>query len=258
MFTDSHAHLGMAAFAADLPDVIGRANAAGVTRIVNVVLGPDEDSFESGLAIARTNPGVCCTIAVHPHDGSVFDAAADERVRRFAREKEVVAIGEIGLDYHYNRSTREEQLAAFRTQLDLALDLGLPITVHTREADEDTYRELSDRKILERVGGVMHCFTGTADEAKRYLDLGAHISFSGILTFKKAEALREAAGVVPLDRLMIETDCPYLAPESLRGKRNEPAFVVQVAETLARLKGLAVAEIGRITSENASRVLRFP
>jgi TatD DNase family protein len=256
-FTDSHAHLGMPAFAPDLPDVLIRARAAGVTRILNIALGPDPEELDRACELSTSTEGVATAVGVHPHEARRMTDSTLDELRRLTKRFKVAALGEIGLDFHYLHSPRDVQLLRFGQLLDLALDLGLPVIVHSREATEETHREVSSRKIFERVGGVLHCFSGTQDEAKRFLDLGAHVSFTGIITFKKAEALREVVRFVPLDRLLIETDAPYLAPEPNRGKRNEPAYVVQVAQAVADAKGLPLADVARITAENAARLFRL-
>ena len=213
---------------------------------------------QAAVALADRYPFVYATVGVHPHEVKHIEDGWYNEFRRLAKNKKVVAFGEIGLDYHYNHSSPKEQRDRFREQIQLARELGLPLVIHTREAQEDTIQILTDERSTE-VGGVFHCFSGDAWLAKDALDLGFYLSFSGILTFQNAGMLRDIAKRVPLDRILIETDCPYLTPVPHRGKRNEPAFVRHVAETLAG--GASVSdldEIYRLTTENARRLFRIP
>jgi TatD DNase family protein len=256
MFVDSHAHIDGEAFDADRAEVVARARAAGVCAILTVGTGdPHAGELERAVETALKFEGVYAAAGVHPHDAKLFDDAAAERLSKLVRSSErVVAWGEIGLDYHYDHSPREVQREAFQRQLRLAREAALPVIIHSREADEDTIEILeSEWRAAERAG-VLHCFGGSAWMAERALALGFYVSFAGNVTFKNAEPLREVARTIPLDRLLIETDCPFLAPVPLRGRRNEPAFVVETARRLAELRATTVEEIGRATSENFSKL----
>ncbi|MFN3680964.1 MAG: TatD family hydrolase [Nitrospira sp.] len=255
MFLDTHTHLDDARYNNDRDVVMARARAAGVEAFVTI--GCDLVSSQAAVALAEQYDGVYAAIGVHPHEvRHIADGWYDE-LRRLARHKKVVAYGEIGLDYHYNHSPPKEQQERFREQIQLARELKLPIIVHTREAQEDTISILREERAPD-VGGVFHCFSGEAWLAQDALDLGFYLSFSGIVTFQNAARLREIAKTVPLDRLLIETDCPYLAPVPYRGKRNEPAYVVQVADRLAAIHGtLSPADIGFRTTENAKRLFKI-
>lgn len=255
MFVDSHAHIDGPEFDADREEVIQRAQAAGVSAILNVGTGdPHSGAFERAIALGKSHASIYTAIGTHPHDARLYDDRAEERIKSLIESGErVVAWGEIGLDFHYDNSPREVQVAVFKRQLHAARDLDLPVIIHTREAEAETIEILqSDYAGAER-RGVFHCFSGSAALAQRAIDLGFMISFSGIVTFKKAEALRSIARQVPLDRLLIETDCPYLAPVPHRGKRNEPAYVVAVARCLAALHGLELEELGHVTTEHFMR-----
>jgi TatD DNase family protein len=266
MFVDSHCHIDGPEYDADRDDVIARAREAGVATMLNVGTGdPDSGAFERAVALAEKHSEIYCAIGVHPHDAKLFDAAAEERLTNLAKQStRVVAWGEIGLDYHYDHSPRDVQREVFRRQLQIARSLELPVVIHSREADDDTIsilrEELSgtdispanDAHYAHRGSrpGVLHCFGGTLQMARHAIDLGFYISFAGNLTFKKADDLRDIARALPLDRLLVETDCPYLTPVPFRGKRNEPARVVETAKFLAELRGVAAEEAGRVTSEN--------
>ncbi len=256
MFVDSHAHIDGEEFDADRDEVVARARAAGVRAILNVGTGdPHGGNFERAAALAEKYEGVYAAAGVHPHDAKLYDDAAERRLLEVLRGSvRVVALGEIGLDYHYDNSPREVQREVFARQLRLAREEGLPVIIHSREADEETVEIL--RRELEGSGtkGVMHCFGGGPELAEAALALGFCISFAGNVTFKKAEALREVAAVVPPERLLVETDCPYLAPVPHRGRRNEPAYVVETARFLAELRGVSPEEMGRVTSENFARL----
>ncbi|MET0621895.1 MAG: TatD family hydrolase [Pyrinomonadaceae bacterium] len=256
MFIDSHAHIDGEEFDADRDEVVARAREAGVRAILNVGTGdPHGGNFERAVAVAEAYEGVYAAAGVHPHDARRYDDAAERRLLGVLRgSARVVALGEIGLDYHYDNSPREAQREVFARQLRLARAEGLPVIIHSREADEETAEIL--RRELEGSGtpGVMHCFGGGPALAEAALGLGFYISFAGNVTFKKAEALREVAATVPSERLLVETDCPYLAPVPHRGRRNEPAFAVETARFLAELRGVSHEELGRFTSENFSRL----
>lgn len=260
--TDTHTHLYDEAYDEDRAEVIARAEAAGVTRMI--AIGAGMDSSRAALALAETRSDIIATVGVHPHEAGDFDEAQWERIREMARHPKVRAIGEIGLDYHYDFSPRAAQQSCFQSQMSLAAHLGLPVVIHMREAEEDVYSVLRGA-LAERVpaedGGhgrvgpvVMHCFLGGPEWAERWLGLGCLLGIGGAITFKKADDLREAVRLAPLDRLLLETDCPYMTPHPHRGKRNEPAHVSLVAETLAGLKGLTVEALAAAATENAVRV----
>ena len=251
---DSHCHLDMPQFDADRADAVARARAAGVEDLL-IVGGVDaEDGHRRALRVAE-ELGVPASAGVHPHEAKLANEAVYDELVGLAKEKRILAIGEIGLDFHYDHSPRDTQREVFRRQVRLARTVGLPIIIHTREADEETCDLLEDERAGE-CGGVIHCFTGGHELARRALALGFYVSFSGILAFPRAEVIQAVAKEVPLDRLLIETDSPFLAPPPHRGKRNEPAFVVEVARKLADLRATTVEAIGRAALENFRRLFR--
>lgn len=255
MLIDTHTHLDDARYEPDREAVIARARETGIDRIITI--GCDLSTSQAAVALANRYPFVYATVGVHPHEVKHIEDGWYNELRRLAENKKVVAFGEVGLDYHYNHSSPKEQRDRFREQIQLARELRLPLVIHTREAQEDTIQILKDERSTE-VGGVFHCFSGDAWLAKDALDLGFYLSFSGILTFQNAGMLRDIAKTVPLDRILIETDCPYLTPVPHRGKRNEPAFVRHVAETLAAILSVSdLDEIHRLTTENARRLFRI-
>ncbi|MFH1017774.1 MAG: TatD family hydrolase [Pseudomonadota bacterium] len=257
MFTDSHAHLDYDSYDQDRSDMLARARAAGVTKILSVSLGPEPERWEKAVRLFGSRPDVRLAFGVHPHDVARITEETPIRLREYLARPDAAALGEVGLDFFHDRSSRDEQIQHFENFLDLALELGLPVSIHSRDAFEETYSAVRRRDLFRRVGGVMHCFTGTLEQAKSLVDLGAHIGFSGIVTFKNAGGLREVLGYVPMDRILIETDAPFLAPDPYRGKRNEPAYVVRVAQAVAQIKALPIEEVGRVTSENAARLFNF-
>jgi len=226
-----------------------------VRAILNVGTGdPRSGNLERAIAVAEKHEGVFAAAGVHPHDARLYDEETERRLLSMMRRGgRVVALGEIGLDYHYDNSPREAQREVFARQLRLAKAEGLPVIVHSREADDETVEILRTEMSGAARGGIMHCFGGGAWMAEAVLELGFMISFAGNVTFKKAENLREVARAVPLERLLVETDCPYLAPVPFRGRRNEPAHVVETARFLADLRGVGHEEFGRVTSENFAR-----
>src|ERR1041385_3523362 len=236
---DSHCHLNDPQFDEDREAAIERALAAGVDGMM--VIDAPEFAERWGCMYA--------TIGVHPHEPAKATEETFARMRDLARHPKTVAVGEIGLDYHYGFSPRDVQARVFRRQLEMAAEFGLPIVIHTREAWEDTLAAVAEAGGLPH-GGIMHCFTGDAAQARQALGVGFHLSFGGVLTFPKAEAVREAARITPEDRLLVETDCPYLAPVPHRGKRNEPAFVVDTARRLAEVRGVAPEAIAECTTRN--------
>jgi len=248
---DSHNHLYFDTFDADRDAVIERARDAGVVGMVCVA--EDAATGRRCVELAAQYPEVYAAVGLHPHEAKTDSDEQYETIKALARHEKVVAIGEIGLDYHYERSPRDVQLAVFRRYLRLAHELGLPVIVHCREAFDDCGRILRE-EARGSWRGVMHCYDGTADQVPGVVDAGLHVSFAGPITFKNAQKARAAAEAVPTERLLIETDAPYLAPQRVRGRRNEPAYVLDVAEKLAELKALTVEDVARITTRNA-RVL---
>src|SRR5713226_1760476 len=247
---DSHAHIQAFEFAEDLSEVIQRARAAGVEKIIAVGGAGDLSSNGAAVEITKTFPGIFATVGMHPHDAKDVSDQDFDHLRQLVRTPGVVAVGETGLDFHYNHSPREVQRELFCRFIQLARETNLPLVVHDREANREI-AELLRSEGRGNLQGVIHCFTGDYEAAKTFLDLGFYLSFSGIITFKNAEPLREVVRGLPLDRMLVETDAPYLAPVPHRGKRNEPAFVRLVAETIARVRGLAVEEVAKATSRNA-------
>jgi TatD DNase family protein len=252
MFVDSHCHLDYPDFEIEgVETIVQRAQVAGVTHFLTICT--EIAKFPGVLAIAERFPFMHCTVGTHPHHAADEVNVTKEQLVAFTKNSKVVGIGETGLDYHYNHSPAAEQQKIFAQHIEAAVETDLPLIIHTREADEDTVRIMRDVG-GSKARGVMHCFSGGMDLADRSLALGFYISFSGIVTFKKAEDLREIVKHVPLDRILIETDSPYLAPIPHRGKRNEPAFVVHTAQTVAALKGISVEELGNRTTENFFRL----
>jgi TatD DNase family protein len=254
---DTHCHLADPRLRGEVDAVLGRASAAGVAVMLSVgAIGPIENDRLT-VEIAERTPNVFAAVGVHPHDAKDCSAERIAALRALAKSPKVVAIGESGLDFHYLRSPRQAQEAALRRHLELAAEMNLPIVIHCRDA-EARVAEIVSEAGMPRAGGVIHCFTGDRGAAERFVALGFHISFSGILTFRNAGPVRDAARAVPADRVMVETDAPYLAPEPYRGKRNEPAFVVRTLEVLAQLRGDAIAELAERIVVNAARLFRLP
>lgn len=252
MLVDHHCHLDFPDFADDLDGIVARAHAAGVGMLVTI--STRIRRIDGILGIAARFPQVFCSVGTHPHYAhEELDLPVTEIVR-LAQQPKVVAIGEAGLDYFYDKSPREAQARGFRNHIAAAQETGLPLVIHARDADADVAAILEEEMARKSFPAVLHCFTGGAELAQRALDIGLYISFSGVLTFKKSEALREIAASVPLDRLLVETDAPYLAPGKYRGKRNEPAYVVETARELARVKGMSEKEISEQTTENFFRL----
>jgi TatD DNase family protein len=257
--TDSHCHIAGEEFVADLDAVVERARAAGVSRALVILAAEDDDEFARTAAVLRAWPECRFAVGVHPHHAKVFEAnpqaAADQVAARLEALPQARAIGEIGLDYHYDFSPRDVQHAVFRTQIRLAAGRDLPIVIHTREAEDDTLRILREEG-GERLRGVFHCFTGDSAAAERALATGFLLSIPGVVTFPKAETLRQAAAALPEDRLLVETDSPYLAPIPYRGKRNEPAYVARVVAQLAAVRGVTPQAIADQTDRNFDRLFR--
>ncbi|HZM88253.1 MAG TPA: TatD family hydrolase [Blastocatellia bacterium] len=259
MFVDSHAHIEGAEFDADREAVIQRAIDAGVEIIVCVGNGEVAiDSHAAAFRIAEEHSFIYTTVGVHPHEARLLDDQLFTRLQDLAQHPKVIAWGEIGLDYHYDNSPRDVQREAFKRQLRAARERQLPISIHTREAEADTLAILIEEWTDSTLGGVIHCFTGTRSFAEKAVELGFLISFSGVVTFKKAEDLRETARLLPSDKVLIETDAPFLAPVPYRGRRNEPAYVIETARALAEIRGTTDEEIGRTTSENFKRLFNVP
>jgi TatD DNase family protein len=255
MFIDSHAHSDGSDFDTDREQIMQRAAAAGVTHILNVGTGnPHDGVFERALALSEQHANVYTALGTHPHDAKHYDDAAEQKTKTLLKAPRVVAWGEIGLDFHYDNSPRDVQKDVFARQLRGALDIDLPVIIHTREAEDETIEILQTEFGESTRRGVFHCFSGSMSLAQRALELGFLISFSGIVTFKKSQDLREVAKQVPLDRLLVETDCPFLTPVPYRGWRNEPAFVVEVAKCLAEVHGVELETIAERTTENFEKL----
>jgi TatD DNase family protein len=243
---DVHTHLNMLEIPPE--QALRQADEQHVDRMITIGTCPDDLPRVLELA-RRFAPKVACTLGIHPHEAELFTAEIEKWIRENATAPEVVAIGETGLDYYYNHAPKDVQIAAFRAQMRIAEDLGLPVEIHTRDADADTMQIL--REFKGRVRGLLHCFTGTWELAETGLDCGFNISISGVVTFKNADELRAIVRRVPLDRLHVETDAPFLAPVPHRGKKNQPAWVVHVAQTVADLKGVTLEELASATRRNA-------
>lgn len=253
LLVDTHCHLDPEYFPAGPEEVLARAGAAGVGGFVVIGVGRDLAPARAAIALARREPGrVGAAVGVHPHDAVTLDDAAYDELASLARAPEVVAVGEIGLDYHYDHSPRDAQKRTFGRLVGLAREVKKPIVVHTRAAPTDTIEILASEGARD-VGGVIHCFSEDRAFAERALELGFDVSFSGIVTFKSATSVHEVARWAPADRVLVETDSPYLAPVPLRGKPCEPAYVVHTARRVAELRGVTLEEIARVTTENAAR-----
>jgi TatD DNase family protein len=248
MLVDSHCHLDFAE-EAERPGIVARARAAGVKSLVTICTKINE--FPVVRSIAEADPDIWCSVGIHPHEAQTEPETAADTLVGFARHPKVIGIGETGLDFHYEHSPREKQAEVFRAHIAAAGEAGLPLIVHTRDADPETIAILEEERAHP---GVIHCFSTGRSLAERALELGFYISLSGIVTFKAAEELRAIARDLPLDRLLVETDAPYLAPVPLRGKRNEPSFITHTAALVAELKGVTPEELGRITTENFFRL----
>jgi TatD DNase family protein len=263
MYVDSHAHLEGPKFDSDRDAVLARAREAGVDTIVAIGSGTGPGSLDCAIRLAESHPGLHATIGIHPHEAKLATDADYTELEQLARHPKVIAWGEIGLDYFYDHSPRDVQQAVFRRQVELARAAKLPIVIHCRpsESSDDAWDDcllmLRDSWSSSGLGGVLHCFTGSLDHARSALDFGFMVSFAGNITFPKAGNLREAARELPLDRLLIETDSPFLAPIPHRGKRNEPAFVKEVARQIGELRGCSGEEIGDTTSENFRRFFKL-
>lgn len=266
MFTDSHCHLENKRFDADRADVFARAKDAGVTTMLAIGNGdgPGTGTLDCAIKLANERQGVHATVGIHPHEAALAQQSDFDELQNLARDPKVIAWGEIGLDYYYDHSPRNVQQSVFIRQMEMARTAKLPIIIHNRPSDnsenawEDLFRLLREHWASSALGGVLHCFTGTVDHARVALDLGFMISFAGNITYPKAQSIRDAASMAPLDRIFIETDSPYLAPIPHRGRRNEPAFVIEAARKIGELRGLEADDIGRQTSENFRRFFGLP
>lgn len=263
MFVDSHAHLDGEKFESDREQVIARAREAGVQTIVAIGNGDRPAQVDCGIRLAEKYDFIYATLGIHPHEARLADEAAFQNMERLAKHPKVIAWGEIGLDYFYDHSPRDIQKDVFVRQMELAAVAKLPIVIHCRpsngsdDAWEDCLSLMREHWEPHGLGGILHCFTGNWPQAKLALDMGFMISFAGNITFPKAQQIRDAALEVPLDRMLIETDCPYLAPVPHRGERNEPAFVTETARKLAELRGLATEAVGQQTTRNFYNFFKF-
>jgi TatD DNase family protein len=261
MYTDSHCHLENNRFDADRADVFTRAKEVAVTTLLAIGNGegPGTGTLDCAIKLAHQHDGVYATVGIHPHEAALAKQEDFDELERLSKDPKVIAWGEIGLDYFYDHSPRDVQQQVFVHQMEMAHAAKLPIIIHNRPSDnsenawDDLFRLLREHWASTGLGGVLHCFTGTVEHARAALDIGFVISFAGNITYPKAQNIRDAAAMAPLDQIFIETDSPYLAPIPHRGKRNEPAYVVEAARQIARLRDLATEEIGMQTSENFRR-----
>lgn len=248
---DSHCHIDGEAFDGDRDEVVQRAREAGVAAMLNIGTGdPHSDDFRRAVAVAERYENVFASVGVHPHDAKLYDDKAEEHLIGLSKSEKVIAWGEIGLDFYYDHSPRDVQLEVFRRQIRTAKALDLPIIIHSRDANDETVEILTEECSWDGFRGIMHCFGGTPEMAETLMPLGFLISFAGNVTFKKAEDLRNAAMAVPLEKLLVETDCPFLTPVPFRGKRNEPSMVVQTARFLSDLYGVGFEELAEKTTRN--------
>jgi TatD DNase family protein len=265
MFTDSHAHLDGKRFDADRDEVLARAKAAGVTTILTIGNGdgPGTGTLDCAIKLAQQHEGVYATVGIHPHEAALAKPEDFVELERLARNPKVIAWGEIGLDYFYDHSPRDVQQRVFLQQMELARAAKLPIVIHCRPSDnsenawDDLLRLIRENWVSSGLGGVLHCFTGTVAHARAALNFGFVISFAGNITHPKAQNIRDAAAMAPLDHMFIETDCPYLAPVPYRGQRNEPAYVVETARRVGELRGLSTEDVGHQTSQNFTSFFRL-
>ena len=256
MFIDSHAHLDDPRYDQDREIIIEGLKNDGIELVINI--GADQETSISTFKLAKKYDNIYAVAGVHPHSASELEEQGLDWLRELARDEKVVAIGEIGLDFYYDNSPRDIQRKWFKEQLQLAKELGLPVVVHTRDAAKETYDILRDAAADGKLKVLMHCYSGSAEMAMDYVRLGFYIALGGAVTFKNARISREVASVVPLENLMIETDCPYMTPEPFRGKRNEPKLVSLVAEKIAEIKGITVEELAKATADNARSFFRIP
>ncbi len=255
MWFDTHAHINSGQFAGEQDMVVRRALDAGVARFVNI--GCERESILRTIEYVERYDCVYGAIGVHPHDADAYTDELLEDIRRWAAHPKILAIGEIGLDFHYDYSSRDTQREAMRKQIRLAKELAMPILIHDREAHKECFDIITQERGW-MCGGIYHCYSGSAEMAADIIKNGFYISFSGVITFPNAEKIRKVAMSIPLDRLLIETDCPYLSPQPYRGKRNEPAYVVETGKVLAELRGVSHEEMAEITWKNAHAAYRLP
>lgn len=251
---DSHAHLDFRHFDKDRDRVILRAKREGVSTILNV--GSDIESSRASVRLAGSRSGIWAAVGIHPHSAKDVDSEILREIERLASREKVLAIGEIGLDYHYDNSPRDIQKRVFRTQLRLARKLNLPVIIHSREADRDTLQILREEQAQE-LGGIMHCFAGDWEMARKCLEMNFYLAFGGVVTFNSAEKTREVVARMPLEYLLLETDCPYLAPHPYRGKRNEPAYVKYVAEKISKIRNISQQKVAEVTSQNFRNLFKL-
>jgi TatD DNase family protein len=254
MLVDSHAHLQWASFGKDREDVIKRAREAGVEQIVNI--GFDIEGSRRAVELAEKHEGLYATVGIHPHNASQLNREALNELRRLSQRRKVVAIGEIGLDYYRDLSPRETQKKTFEAQLLLAEELRLPVVIHDREAHAEIWEMLS--KFKGKVHGIMHCFSGSREMAEQYIGMNFYVSLAGPVTFPNSHGLHEIAKCIDLKKLLLETDCPWLAPQDVRGRRNEPAYLTFTARKIAELKKIPLGEVVEATTENAKRIFQIP
>ena len=266
MYTDSHAHLDGKRFDADRAEVIARAKQAGVTTVLAIGNGdgPGTGTLDCAVKLAEDYDWIYATVGIHPHEAALAKREDFDELERLAGTPKVIAWGEIGLDYFYDHSPRDVQQRVFVQQMEMARAANLPIIIHNRPSDnsnnawDDLFRLIRENWASSGLGGVLHCFTGTVEHARAALDLGFMISFAGNVTYPKANNIRDAAAMVPLDRMFIETDCPYLAPVPHRGQRNEPAYVLETARCIGTLRSLPAEDVGLETTQNFLRFFRLP
>lgn len=256
-FIDSHAHLDFDQYDVDREEMIQRAKDIGVTNILQIAMGPSNEKIARCYSLVQQYSHMRMAVGLHPHDADKYTPEVHDLISSYSTKDKVAAIGEIGLDYYYENSNRENQKNCFSRLMDLAIEKKLPICVHTRDAFDDTYALAKEKNIFKKTGGVIHCFTGTEDQAKQFVELGAYISFSGVVTFKNTEELRRAVQSVPMNRMLIETDAPFLAPIPYRGKRNEPSYMIETAKTIAAIKGISLDEVAQATTTNAKQLFKF-
>ena len=254
LLVDSHAHLDGKQFSNDLDETIERATSNGISHILTI--GCDLESSKNSIIVAEKYQNIFAAVGVHPHDATEINDDALQKLRSMLAHPKVVALGEIGLDFYRDRSPRDIQRGAFRQQIQLAKEVNKPIIVHDRDAHEEVIQILREEESAT-VGGVLHCFSGDLKMARQCLELGFYLSFTGTITYPKNEAIREIIKAIPIDRMLVETDCPYLSPQKFRGKRNEPAYVRYTAEKLAEIKGLTIEDVARITSRNCHDLFGF-
>lgn len=254
MLFDTHTHLNVEQFKEDEEEVVKRAKEKGVSKMA--VVGFDHPTIKKSLELSKKYDGIYSIIGWHPTEAGSYNDEVESMLTELVEKENIIALGEMGLDYHWMEDPKEIQIDAFRKQIRLAKKLNLPIVVHNRESTEDIYRVLKEENI-GKIGGIMHSFNLSPDWLSKFLDLGMHISFSGVVSFKNAAEVKESAKLVPLDKMLIETDAPYLSPEPNRGKRNEPSYVAFVAKEIAELRGLSFERVAEITSKNAMRLFKI-